>query len=121
MTERSTKFKAIDVRQWLPWVLWCLTLVACPIAIAVLGTLYERHVPLHLGPLGFNEPLPWPTRVVESLIPTLLVVSVIASTHVFWLARGKTRWLAWGVVVALLAFTWLLGFGAWMATTGIYL
>jgi hypothetical protein len=50
------------VRRWLPWVLWSLALATCPIATAVVGTLYE-----HTGPPAFSGPRPWDARVVDGL------------------------------------------------------
>src|SRR4051812_30578022 len=104
------------MRRWVPWLLWCLSLGACPIAIIVLSEVYDRS-----GHPAWNEPRPWAAQIIESLLPTQLVVSVISATHVLWLTSGGRRWLAWGAVVAVLILTALLAFGGVMATTGTYL
>jgi hypothetical protein len=101
------------VRRWIPWVLWSLALTACPVAIAVLGTVYEYH-----GTPLYNR---WATRAVDILGFAQLGVSVIASVAVVVLTRGSYRWLAWAAVLAIGALAFLLYFGAMMATTGAYL
>jgi hypothetical protein len=46
------------VRRWVPWAVWSLGLAACPIAMAVLDTVYE-----HGGPPVYDR---WVARVLES-------------------------------------------------------
>jgi hypothetical protein len=105
-----------EMRRWLPWLLWSVSLAICPLTIIVLSDLNDRT-----SHPAFNGPKPWATRIIESLLPTQLVVSVIAATHVLWLARGRFRWLALGIIIHLLVFTVLLTIVGIMATTGMSL
>lgn len=102
--------------RWLPWVIWSLALATCPIATAVVGTLYE-----HTGPPATAGPRPWAARVVDGLMFAHLGVSVVASVVVVILTRGVHRWLAWAAILAILVFAGFIGLGAVMATTGVYL
>jgi hypothetical protein len=104
------------VRRWLPWVLWSLALATCPIATGVVGTVYE-----HTGPPAFSGARPWAARVVDGLAFAHLGVSVVASVAVVVLTRSGYRWLAWAAILAIGVFAALIGLGAAMATTGIYL
>jgi hypothetical protein len=45
------------VRRWVPWAVWSLGLAACPIAMAVLDTVYE-----HGGPPFYDR---WVARVLD--------------------------------------------------------
>jgi hypothetical protein len=101
------------VWRWLPWVLWSLALTACPVAITVVGALYENH-----GPPDDNR---WPARVVYGLGWAQWGVSVIAAIAVIVLTRGPYRWLAWAAILVIGMVTVVLYFGAAMATTGAYL
>ncbi len=99
------------------WALWWLSLTACPIAMAVIGTAFEHH-----GPLAFDEPRPLPTRIVDGLCVAHLVASAVASAAVFWLSRSwLTRLLAWGVVAVMIPVTAMFALGAAMNTTGTFL
>jgi hypothetical protein len=98
---------------WLPWVLWFLALAACPVAITVVGALYEYH-----GPPDYNR---WAARLVHGLGYAQLGVSVVSSVAVIALTRGSYRWLAWAAILAIGVVTVVLHFGAAMATTGGYL
>jgi hypothetical protein len=100
-------------RRWLPWVLWSMALAACPVSITVVGALYEYQ-----GPPIYDR---FAKRVVDGLSFAHLWVSVIASIAVMVLTRGSYRWLGWAVVVAVAMLTFVLYFGAAMATTGAYL
>jgi hypothetical protein len=104
------------VRRWFPWVLWCLALAACPLAIAVVGTVCERT-----GPPAFTGPRPWPTRVVDALCYTHLWVSVIASMSVVLLLREGRSWIGWGAIIVIGVFTAFVALSAVMSTTGVYL
>jgi hypothetical protein len=101
------------VRRWLPWVLWSLGLATCPVALAVVGSVYEYH-----GPPVYDR---WAYRVVQWLGLAQLGVMVIASVVVVVLTAGSYRWLGWAAVVAVGVLAFLLYFGAAMATTGAYL
>jgi hypothetical protein len=101
------------VRRWVPWAVWSFGLAACPIAIAVVGTVYEYH-----GPPVYDR---WAARVVEWLGLTHLGIMVIASVVVVVLTAGSYRWLAWAAILAVGVLGFLLYFGAAMATTGAYL
>jgi hypothetical protein len=107
---------ADGVRRWLPWVLWSLSLAACPVAITVVGTVFE-----HTGPPAFNGPRPWAARVVDRLCYAHLWVSAVASIAVVVLSRGGYRWLAWASILGIGVLATLVGLGAAMATTGVYL
>ncbi len=119
------------VRRWAPWTVWSLGLAACPIAMAVLDTVYE-----HGGPPAYDrwvarvlESQPGPQlrrvlagqaqlrrgvpvydrsvrRVLERLILAHLGIMVIASVAVVVLTAGSYRWWAWAaiLVVAVLGF-----------------
>jgi hypothetical protein len=102
--------------RWLPWVVWFFALMACPVAIAVIGTVYKRT-----GPPIWSGPRPWAEPVVEGLAFSQYVVSVIASVAVVALTRSAYCWLAWVAVLAIGAVTFLLSLGAAMSTTGVYL
>jgi hypothetical protein len=101
------------IRRWLPWAVWSLGLATCPVAIAVVGTLYEYHG----RPPVYDR---WPARVVDGLGLAQLGVMVIASVVVVVLTRGSYRWLAWAGVLAAGVLTWYVCFAAAMATTGNY-
>ena len=47
----------VGVRRRLPWILWSVTLTACPVAIGVVGVCCVNH-----GPPTNSR---WATRVVE--------------------------------------------------------
>ena len=98
------------LRRWVPWAVWSLGLAACPIALAVVGTVYERH-----GPPVYDRRA---TRVVEWFAFAHLVVMVIASVAVVILTAGSYRWLAWAVILTVGMLTCLLFLGAAMAVTG---
>jgi hypothetical protein len=99
--------------RWLPWVIWTLALLTCPVAMYAIGALYRR-----VGPPSYDVVA---ARVVEALGLAHLVVSVVASIAVVILTRGFFRWLAWAAVIVIGAFT------AWaqlinvMETTGYWL
>jgi hypothetical protein len=100
-------------RRWFPWAVWSLTLMACPVAITIVGVLCQTHVPGNLdGPA---------TRAVFALAFAQFGVSVIASIVVVVLARGAYRWLAWAGVLVIGALTDFVHAFAAMATTGYYL
>ena len=101
------------VRRWVPWVLWSLGLATCPVAIAVVGNVYEYH-----GTPVYDR---WATRVVEWLGLAHLGVMVIGSVVVVVLTAGSYRWLAWAAILAVGVLGFLVYFGAAMATTGAYL
>ena len=101
------------VRRWVPWAVWSFGLAACPIAIAVVGTVYEYH-----GPPDYDR---WARRVVECLGLAHLGIMVIASIAVVVLTPGSYRWLAWVAILAVGLLGFLLYFGAAMATKGAYL
>jgi hypothetical protein len=103
-------------RSWLPWAVWLLFLVSCPIATWVVAA-----VDPSIGPPAFGGPLPWAARVVERLGDAQVVVSVVAAVAVVVLTRGMRRWLAWAGILLVGVFAWLLCLHAWMAITGIYL
>jgi hypothetical protein len=104
------------VRRWLPWTLWSLALVTCPIATAVVGTVYE-----HTGPPALGGPRPWAAEVVDVLFVAHLGVSVVGSVAVVVMTRSGYRWLAWVAILAIAMFGALIRLGATMATTGVYL
>jgi hypothetical protein len=74
------------IRRWFPWLIWALALMACPVAISVVGAVNEHH-----GPLDYDRVA---ARVVRGLGLAQLGVSVIASIAVVVLARRSLRWLA---------------------------
>jgi hypothetical protein len=101
---------------WLPWALWCLALATCPVAIIVVGNVYQ-----HTGPPAFTGPRPWAARVVDALGSAHLGLSVVASMSVVVLVREGFRWIAWAAIVAVGVFTAFAALGAAMSTTGVYL
>lgn len=101
-------------RRWLPWVVWLLILLACPIATGVVA---ERNP--HAGPP--SEPMPWATRVVNGLFYGHLAVSAVAAIAVVVLTRGGWRWSAWAVILAIGAMAALQSLFAAMSTSGYYL
>lgn len=103
------------VRKWLPWVLWSLALATCPIAIAVVGTVYE-----HTGSPALSGLRPWAAHLVDGLWFAHSCVSVVASASVVVLTRGY-RWLAWVAILVIGVIAGVLPLGATMTTTGIYL
>ena len=80
------------VWAWFPWVVWFLALVACPVAISVIGAVYKNH-----GPPDHDHKI-WTYDVVCKLGLAHVVVSIVASVAVVLLARGPGRWLAWAAV-----------------------
>ena len=100
------------VRRWGPWAVWSLGLAACPIAMAVLDTVYEYG-----GPPVYDR---WVACVLEWLGLAHLGIMVIASVVVVVLTAGSYRWLAWAAILAVGVLGFLLYFGAAMATTGAY-
>jgi hypothetical protein len=99
---------------WLARVLWCLSLVACPIALGVVAEKYSLPVPAYAGPR------PWAAGLVEAIFQAHLWISAAAMVVVPWLARSWPWRLAlWVTVAALLWLTRLLALGAGMATTGV--
>jgi hypothetical protein len=95
------------VWRWLPWVLWSLALMACPVAITVVGTTHS--VPHEMYICAAAGPLPWIHRVVDGLCFVHFVVSVVASVAVVVLTRGGHRWLAWAAILAHGVFTMFMG------------
>ena len=95
--------------------LGCLVVRArrCPIAIAVVGNVYEHHGP------PVNDCLA--ARVVDWLGLAHLGIMVIASVAVVVLTAGSYRWLAWAAILTVGVLGFLLYFGAATATTGEYL
>lgn len=89
---------------WLPWVLWCLSLAACPVAILVISNVYPYD-----GPPPFARTRPWATRLVDALSYAHLGLSAVASMAVVLLVEEGFRWLAWGAIM-------LMGFFAAYAT-----
>jgi hypothetical protein len=59
--------------------------------------------------------------VVDGLGYAQLGVEVVASVAVVMLTRGGCRWLAWAAILAIGVFDVIIGLGAAMATTGVYL
>ena len=53
----------VGMRRWLPWVFWSLMLAGCPVAIDVIGIVYE-----HNGPPAWNGPRPWAAQVIYILV-----------------------------------------------------
>lgn len=103
------------MRVRLSWMLWCLLLTTCPVTIAALGMIYERHTP-SIGPHWS-----WPARAVNGLFLIHLLASLLALIQSPRLVGRSHRWLAWTIIPGLIVFIWFLGFWAIMATTGIYL
>ena len=101
---------------WFPWIVWFLALVACPVAISVIGVVYK-----HTGPPALNGPQPWAAAVVDGLAYAHIAVSVIAAVAVAVLTRGSFRWVAWLAILVIGAVASVLWFGAEMSTTGVYL
>lgn len=86
--------------------------------IAVVGVLCERHTPLlSLG----NQPRPSTVVLVDLLFAAHLVISATVARVVPGVDEGWGRWLMWAAVLASIPVTWLVGVGANMATTGVYL
>jgi hypothetical protein len=81
------------VRRWLPWVLWFLALMACPVAMVVVRWVCESHEP----PIRDD----WVDRVLARLGVAHLGVSAIASLAVVVLTRGVYRLLAWAAILAI--------------------
>jgi hypothetical protein len=104
------------VWAWFPWVVWFFALVACPVAIAVIGVVYE-----HTGPPAFSGPRPWAAGVVDGLAFAHIAVSVIAAVGVAVLTRGGFRWVAWLVISVIGTAAFVVWLGAKMSTTGVYL
>ena len=99
---------------WLPWVVWCLSLAACPVAIFALGIEYQ-----HTGPYpDTNAPRPWAALVVGVLYDVHLGLSVVASMAVVVLVREGSRWLAWGAIVVLGFFAAFVALCGVMSITG---
>jgi hypothetical protein len=100
------------------WVLWGLSLLACPVTMIVLGAVYYQAP----SPENFLKPLPWTWHVVEVLFWCHAGISVVAAAGVFGLLEGwQSRWRAWQVVLVLLGLTWVASFAASMAVSGRYL
>ena len=87
------------VWRWLPWVLWSLALMACPVAITVVGTTHGVPHETYINSAFFPGPLPWIHRVVDGLCFAHLGISVVASVAVVVLTRGGYRWLAWAAIL----------------------
>jgi hypothetical protein len=104
------------VWTWLPWVVWLLFLMACPIAIGVVAAINPPS-----GPPRFSGPLPRAARIVEGLGYAHAAVSVAAAITVVVLTRGVRRWLAWAGILLVDALAWLMCFGVLMDITGNYL
>ena len=104
------------VSVWFPWIVWLLALVACPVAITVIGVVYE-----HTGPPALNGPQPWAAGVVDGLAFAHLAVSFIAAVAVAVLTRGAFRWVAWLAILVIGAVAFVLWFGAYTSITGNYL
>lgn len=104
------------VRRWVPWAVWSLGLAACPIAIAVLGTVYKHggppvydrwvasvlesrpgHAQLRRGDQVYDR---WVGSVLERLILAHLGIMVIASVAVVVLTTDSYRWAAWAAILA---------------------
>jgi hypothetical protein len=99
----------------LVWGVWWVSLAVCPVAIAVVGMVYESPTPIH-------GPRPWAAVLVDALFTAHLGVSAIAAVAVFWLVRGwPQRSVAWGAVGAVLCLTVVLYLEAAMAATGLWL
>jgi hypothetical protein len=105
------------------------TLIACPVAIMVLGVACGRDRPYWVEPGwpgefpgGWNPPLPWPSRAVDLLMVAHSALSLVASISLCWTERGwRSRLLDFvgiGVLWIVAGACWL---GASMATTGVYL
>jgi hypothetical protein len=88
-----------------------------PAAIEVVAVQYSR-----LGALPFNEPrAALADRILGALFIAHLVVSVVATWSVVFLLPPGRRWIAWGAILVIGFFTLILGLGAAMSVSGMFL
>jgi hypothetical protein len=88
--------------RWLPWMIWLLALLGCPIATRVVEFYRSVGAPGFCGPLATLQ-------LVDGLVLAHLAIFVVASIAVVVLTRGPRRWLAWTamVVIGIVAFIFI--------------
>lgn len=94
-----------------------LALLVCPLLTQITAWLHWRTSRPWLGE-RFD---PRPAQFVEFLLQAHILVSLVAGVAAYWMARGPGRWVAWLIVVIILAFTLYVDMIAHMATTGVWL
>lgn len=100
------------------WLLWGLSLLACPVAMVILGAVYYQPPSSE----SFTKPLLWPWYAVQGLFWCHIGLSVMAAVAALWLVSGWPRLLiAWLVVVVMIGITAWVTLGASMAVSGRYL
>lgn len=77
-------------------VLWCLLLVACPLASWILGLSHAHPGPP--TPHYFHPP--WAVSVIEHLDRLQIAASVIAFVSTLWIWRGS-EWIVWDAQVTI--------------------
>ncbi|HEY1377875.1 MAG TPA: hypothetical protein VGF55_13835 [Gemmataceae bacterium] len=104
----------VQQRRWLAVGLWCMCLLACPIATIVIGHLYQAPAPYAFDPQSWGyHALRWISWVHVGL-------SAVAAVTVVRLTRDwGRRVMAWGAIAFMLPVAYLLRIFAEMAVMGV--